>query len=298
MRRPSHNAEAQRRSLVDSAEEALRTWLVPGRHRPGDRLPPEHEVAATLGISRGTLRTALQRLEETGEIVRRQGSGTFVGRILPPSHLDERLERLEPYSSLAERLGVKLAATRLRIEQRPVGREAGKLMALDPSTHVTTISRVLLADESPAAVMFDVVHPAVELPDTERLERRLEDGQMVLDVLIELGVAVAFARTRVMPCLVTPRGQVGKALGAKRTTAALELEEVIYAGGGDPVAYSRDLFAPGALDVQVIRRVDAASPMPITPSSDVGRRSRAARASRDGGRATPARRRRRDQLQG
>jgi hypothetical protein len=121
---------------------------------------------------------------------------------------------------------------------------------------------------------------------------------MVLDVLIELGVAVAFARTRVMPCLVTPREQVGKALEVKRTTAALELEEVIYAGGGDPVAYSRDLFAPGALDVQVIRRVDAASPMPIAPSSDVGRRSRAARASRDGGRATPARRRRRDQLQG
>jgi GntR family transcriptional regulator len=282
MGRRSHNVEAPRPSLVDSAEEALRTWLVPGRHRPGDRLPPEHEVAAMLGISRGTLRTALQRLEGTGEIVRRQGSGTFVGRILPPSHLDERLERLEPYSSLAKRRGVSLAATRLRIEQRPVGREAGKLMALDPTTQVTTISRVLLADETPAAVMFDIVHPSVELPSTERLERRLEGGQMVLDVLIELGVAVAFARTRVMPCLVTPREQVGKALQVRRTTAALELEEVIYAGGGDPVAYSRDLFAPGALDVQVIRRLDPASPMPVAPPGELARRPRAARASRDG----------------
>ena len=282
MGRRSHNVEAPRPSLVDSAEEALRTWLVPGRHRPGDRLPPEHEVAAMLGISRGTLRTALQRLEETGEIVRRQGSGTFVGRILPPSHLDERLERLEPYSSLAKRRGVSLSARRLRIEQRPIGREAGKLMALDPSTAVTTISRVLLADGTPAAVMFDIVHPSVELPSTERLERKLEGGQMVLDVLVELGVAVAFARTRVMPCLVTPREQVGKALQARRTTAALELEEVIYAGGGEPVAYSRDLFDPGALDVQVIRRLDAASPMPVAPPGELARRSRAGRASRDG----------------
>ena len=74
-------------SLVDSAEQALHNWLAAGRYRQGDRLPPEHEVAAMLGVSRGTLRSALARLEEAGEIVRRQGSGTFVGRTAVPSAL-------------------------------------------------------------------------------------------------------------------------------------------------------------------------------------------------------------------
>jgi GntR family transcriptional regulator len=253
----------------------LRNWLAPGRHRAGDRLPPEHEVAQMLGISRGTLRTALQRLEDTGEIVRRQGSGTFVGRVAVPSQLGERLERLEPYSSLAARRGVSLAAAKLRIEQRAIGIEVGELLSLDPSTNVTTIFRVLLANDSPAAVMFDVVHPSVELPAMSRLERTLERGRMVLDVLVDLHLPVAFARTRVMPCLVTPREQVGKALQMRRTTAALELEEVIYAGGGEPVAYSRDLFAPGALDVQVMRSLDADSPTPIVSNSNSGRRRRA-----------------------
>jgi DNA-binding GntR family transcriptional regulator len=300
MERGASTVTGQRPSLVDSAEQALRTWLVPGRHRPGDRLPPEHEIAGMLGISRGTLRTALQRLEDTGEIVRRQGSGTFVGRIATPTALDEPLERLEPYSSLARRRGVNLTATRLRIEQRPVGREVGELLALDAGTQVTTIFRVLVADDSPAAVMFDVVHPSVELPSTARLERRLEAGQMVLDVLIEIGVAVAFARTRVMPSLVTPREQVGKALGVRRTTAALELEEVIYAGAGDPVSYARDLFAPGMLDVHVIRSLDATSPMPIAAAGNAGRRSRSTRASREGRRRSRAKRpaAARDQLQG
>jgi GntR family transcriptional regulator len=267
-------------SLVDSAEQALRNWLSPGRHRAGDRLPPEHEVATMLGISRGTLRTALQRLEDTGEIVRRQGSGTFVGRVAMPSQLDERLERLEPYSSLAKRRGVKLSATKLRIEQRAVGREVGELLRLDPSTQVTAIFRVLLADGSPTAVMFDVVNPAVELPAAARLVRRLEAGQMVLDVLIGLGISVAFAQTRVMPCLVTPREQVGKALGVRRTTAVLELEEVIHAGGGDPVAYSRDLFAPGALDVHVMRSLDASSPTPIVSRENATRKTRSERTAR------------------
>jgi GntR family transcriptional regulator len=273
----SDTANAPRPSLVDSAEQALRNWLAPGRHRPGDRLPPEHEVAGMLGISRGTLRTALQRLEDTGEIVRRQGSGTFVGRVAVPSQLDERLERLEPYSSLAKRRGVSLSSTKLRVEQRAVGGEVGELLALDPATQVTTVFRVLLADGSPAAVMFDVVSPAVPLPAASRLERRLESGRMVLDILKDIGVAVAFARTRVMPRLITPREQVGQALGIRRTTAALELEEVIYAGGGDPVAYSRDLFAPGALDVHVMRSVDATSPTPIVTAGNSGRRGRGSR---------------------
>jgi GntR family transcriptional regulator len=216
-----------------------------------------------LGISRGTLRTALHRLEETGEIIRRQGSGTFVGRVAVPTQLDERLERLEPYSSLAKRRGVTLTAGELRIDERPVGREVGELLELEPSTKVTTIFRVLHADGKPAAVMFDVPHPSMRLPSSDRFERMLESGRMVLDILIESGVAVAFARTHVIPCLVTPREQSGKALGFRRATAALALEEVIYTASSEPVAYSRDLFSHGALDVRVMRFLDARSPTPI-----------------------------------
>ena len=163
---------------------------------------------------------------------------------------------------------MKLTAKQLRIEQRAVGPEVGELLQLDPSTQVTTIFRVLQAGGSPAAVMFDIAHPDVELPSPERLGRMLEGGKMVLDVLVELGLPIGFARTRVMPCLVTPREQVGKALQIRRTTAALELEEVIYVGGGEPVAYSRDLFAPGALDVHVMRSLDAIRPSPIVPAAN------------------------------
>src|SRR5215211_4126707 len=109
-------------SLVDIAEEALRSWLATGRHRPGDRLPPEQELSAQLGISRGTLRTALRRLEESGEIVRRQGSGTYVGRA-SQSALDEGLEKLISYSKLASQRGVDIEVGELTIERRPLGKE-------------------------------------------------------------------------------------------------------------------------------------------------------------------------------
>ena len=266
-------------SLVDSAEEALHIWLAGGRYRQGDRLPPEHEVATMLGVSRGTLRSALQRLEERGEIVRRQGSGTFVGRTTVPAALGERLERLEPYSSLAERRGLTLSSVDLHIERRAVGAEVGEALGLAPIAPATTVARTLVADDAPVAVMFDVVHPKVSLPDDDTVRRALERGQMVLDVLIGLGVPVTFARTRVIPSLLSPRERAGKLLRVKRTTAVLELEELIYAGRDERVAYSRDLFAPGGLDVTVMRSLESTRPTPIVQV----RPSRAARRTRDNG---------------
>jgi GntR family transcriptional regulator len=280
-------AEPSAPSLVDSAEQALHNWLAAGRYRQGDRLPPEHEVAAMLGVSRGTLRSALQRLGESGEIVRRQGSGTFVGRVSVPTALDERLERLEPYSSLAARRGLTLSSLDLKVQRRAVGVEVGEALGLAPIVQATTISRTLVADDAPVAVMFDVVHPNVALPPDDDLRAALERGRMVLDVLIEVGVPVTFARTRVIPSLLGPRERAGKLLGVSRTTAVLELEELIYSGRDERVAYSRDLFAPGGLDVMVMRSLESTRPAPVvnlrnargSRNASAGRRNRPRRSS-------------------
>jgi len=215
-----------------------------------------------LGVSRGTLRSALQRLEESGEIIRRQGSGTFVGRMAVPTAFGERLERLEPYSSVAARRGVALRAVDVKIEHRAVGGEAGEALGLAATAQATAVTRTLVADGAPVAVMFDVVHPEIGL-DAGRLRAGLERGQMVLDMLIDIGVPVTYARTRVMPTVLTARERVGKVLGVQGTTAGLELEELIFAGRDDRVAYSRDLFAPGGIEVMVMRSLDAPSPAPI-----------------------------------
>jgi GntR family transcriptional regulator len=132
-----------------------------------------------------------------------------------------------------------------------------------------------MANDAPVAVMFDVVHPGVLLPPEEELRRALEGGRMVLDVLIELGVPVTFARTRVIPSLIGPRERAGKLLGVRRVTAVLELEELIYAGRDERVAYSRDLFAPGGIDVMVMRSLESTRPEPVVNL----RNSRGLRAS-------------------
>ena len=65
---------------------ALRTEILEGRYAFGDRLPAERHLASYFGASRGTVREALRRLEESNLVSRRIGSGTFVAYRERPDH--------------------------------------------------------------------------------------------------------------------------------------------------------------------------------------------------------------------
>jgi GntR family transcriptional regulator len=259
--------------LVDGAERALRAWLAPGRYREGDRLPPEHELASMLKVSRGTLRSALRRLEEDGDIVRRQGSGTFVGRDVTPGAFGEQLQRLEGYAAYARRHGLKLTASHVRIERREAGEEAAEHLTIEPRTRTMSVSRVMLAEGRPVVVMHDVFHPDAPAPDAPELRRRLRDGEGILEVLQAIGVIVSFSRSLIAPVMALPTGPLGRQLKLAEPTACLELSEIIFAVGERPVMYSRDVFTPGGIEVEFTRSVDRPQPRPVTASAADGRRT-------------------------
>lgn len=79
------------------ASETLIRDISAGRLRDGERLAPEREMAASMGIAVGTLRKALSELETRGLIERIQGSGNYVRHRPEASGLYAffRLERLE-----------------------------------------------------------------------------------------------------------------------------------------------------------------------------------------------------------
>ena len=72
---------SKRRS--DQAFQQILALIFEGRLSPGSRLPGERELTETLGLSRTTLRDALNRLEARGYINRRSKSGSFVCTSLP-----------------------------------------------------------------------------------------------------------------------------------------------------------------------------------------------------------------------
>src|SRR6516162_9159590 len=112
------------RTASERVADRLVTAIALGEFEPGQRLPAERELAATLEVSRTTVREALQRLHAGGYVVTRRGrgGGTFVKTVTGPG-ADEMIKRtLDPeweqlaevldYRRLVEQLIARTAAER------------------------------------------------------------------------------------------------------------------------------------------------------------------------------------------
>jgi GntR family transcriptional regulator len=69
-------------------EARLTEQIAGGGLAPGERLPPERELASALGVSRMTVRQALDALARRGLVERGVGRGTFVRAVRPELRLD------------------------------------------------------------------------------------------------------------------------------------------------------------------------------------------------------------------
>jgi GntR family transcriptional regulator, transcriptional repressor for pyruvate dehydrogenase complex len=75
-------------AVTDEAIEKLKDMIVSGRLHPGQRLPREADLAASLGLSRSSLREAVRALSVMRILDVRQGDGTYVSSLAPDSLLE------------------------------------------------------------------------------------------------------------------------------------------------------------------------------------------------------------------
>jgi GntR family transcriptional repressor for pyruvate dehydrogenase complex len=69
--------------VFEGVAEQIQQLIVEGALKPGERLPPERELSARLGVGRGSVRDAIRILELAGLVVPRQGEGTVVADLSP-----------------------------------------------------------------------------------------------------------------------------------------------------------------------------------------------------------------------
>ncbi|MEQ4674222.1 pyruvate dehydrogenase complex transcriptional repressor PdhR [Providencia vermicola] len=81
--------------LSDVIEQRLEHLIFEGTLRPGEKLPPERELAKQFDVSRPSVREAIQTLEAKGLLSRRQGGGTFVQKKMWQSFSDPLAQLLE-----------------------------------------------------------------------------------------------------------------------------------------------------------------------------------------------------------
>jgi DNA-binding FadR family transcriptional regulator len=148
-----------RTSLVPQVIEQLRAQISSGEWGVGSRIPPEADLAATLGVGRNTLREAVLALVHSGLLERRQGSGTYVvgarelagavARRVADAHVAEVLEVRRAFeveaarSAAARRTPEDLIALDAALGRRELAWQAGDVAAFvdaDVVLHQTVVA--------------------------------------------------------------------------------------------------------------------------------------------------------------
>src|SRR5579884_556612 len=195
-----------------------------------DGLPGELELAVEFGVSRGTVRQALDRLARAGIIVRRPGRGSFVA----PVPLEFARGRLYRFNREMGERGVRGSSRVLERRSVPAPATVATRLGLDPDARCLRVVRLRLAGGDPLLLETSHVPEALAPP--------LVDGDLaggsIYDVLESHGVHV----TRLVEEVRAVGLAAGEAahFGLRRGAYALALDRVVWSGDR-PVEHRRGL---------------------------------------------------------
>ena len=124
-----------------------------GRYK--DKLPPETELAAELGISRTQLRDGLSVLERDGFITRRRGIGTVINRHVVD--VKTRLDLEVEFMTMLRLAGYESEMILTSVEVRTDIPQIADKLGVSATTPVLTTSKIVTADGEPAIFCIDYI---------------------------------------------------------------------------------------------------------------------------------------------
>ncbi|HLU52810.1 MAG TPA: GntR family transcriptional regulator [Acidimicrobiia bacterium] len=237
---PGENATT---TLSESVAADLRRRIAQGEWANGDRLPSEHALSEHYGVSRATIRTALQDLESRGMTVTRRGVGTFVTGQAEGVRAD--LRQLESLSATigahGRRAGVEYRSIAVRV---PDERER-RALQLEDGEEVLATERALTADGETVAFSNDTIPRRLLGADFSPTE---VSGSL-FELLEKNGVRAVSAVTEVH---AVHDPVIGWGDRPKDPTYLL-LSQLHFDRGGTPVALADTYFIEGRFQWGLVR---------------------------------------------
>ena len=232
---------ASPRALHEQLSDRLRTEFR-STCAVGDQVPTEEEIGHAYGLSRVTVRRAVQTLVEQGLLIRRQGKGTFIAP--PRPRIVYAIDRFGPFLDAfpqGEAVKVKLLAF-----AKTTSADAAAVFGDDKSNLPLVYERLYQTAGTPHAFL------RIALPKRlgERVKRADAASMGVYRILREkLGVAPVRADFRVSSEL--PDARLARLLRISGSTPLMVLHRISYDRDGDPIEQTIHHLLPEVYELSV-----------------------------------------------
>jgi GntR family transcriptional regulator len=234
-----------RETLVAKAHAELLDAIQTGAFAVGKRLPSEHELARSLGVSRPTVRQALGQLQLQGHITRRPGDGTYVAD--PGEHFVNELDRFDGVDKIAAEQGLKLVPTDVSIETVAADASIADALAIPRGSEIYAVTRTLITERGPAIHMIDFL--PMHLIPADKLQDKVHG--VIRDLITEAVPNASFSAIDITGKLADV--DLARQLQLPPGGLVLVLEETVYTDAGVPVEFSRNYCNPIRLTLRTVQ---------------------------------------------
>lgn len=204
---------------------------------PGTALPSEREIGALTELSRVTVRKAIQTLVQSGDIVQKQGSGSFVTE--RAGRLQQSLSHLTSFSQEMARRGMSPTVQMLEQSICLASPEERAVLSLAEGASVARVARLRLADGRPLAI------ERASLP-VDILPNPLAVTASLYDVLDQHGVSPVRAVQKISALNLDAADAA--LIGVPTGAAGLQIERISYLSTGRVMELTQSIFRGDAYD--------------------------------------------------
>lgn len=225
---PSQNLTQSPFPLYSQIRELLRERILDGTHTPLSRMPSEYEMCELFGVSRITVRQALNDLQKEGLIFKIHGKGTFVAK-------PKVYQNISSLQGLAESLahqGYEVINQVRSIEFKAATPEIAARLALEPGAVIAEIQRVRLINREPVSLEITYV--------AEKIGRQLEKTDLItrdIFLILENDLNIALGHANLAIDAILAGRDLAQALRTEENTPVMRIERLTHTDKGAPLDF-------------------------------------------------------------
>lgn len=238
-----------KKTLAEDAKDALFQYISQMDLQQSTKLPAETELARQLGVSRVTIRRAIDELECSGILLRQHGRGTFVNP--NAARINVNLSTLCGFGDIIKNSGHIAESQQLYCEREKAGRHAAQL-GLHPEDTVWHIETLYNADHSPAILTVAYFSEQL-LPDS--MESISWDHESVPEFLYHnTGLFMTSDKLRVRACSRQEAAAEFPHVDRLHADALLMMDGVAFDQNNQPMSYGISFYDTGIIQFDIFRR--------------------------------------------